>query len=347
MCGREEPRLEGGRREVDALREHRVEEGGEAERLLRLGGVVVGHLGIGEEDREHVPRHLEPVRHALLRQRGGDQAPHLRRDRVDLPVGGIVQQPQLRDARGGGDRVPGQGARLVDRAGRGEMRHDVRAAAEGRGREAAAHDLPEGHQIRAYAINSVPTGLADAEAGHHLVGDVERPVAGAQILQALVEARQRRHHAHVARRRLRDHTGDLARVRGERGPYRLDVVVRQHDRVAGLRTRHTRRVGQSEGRHARTGRGQQRVHMPVVAARELDHLRPAGEAACQPDRRHRRLGAAGDQAHLLDRLDPGHDLLGQLDLARAGRAEGRTAGDRVLDRGDHLGVRVAQDHRPP
>ena len=173
------------------------------------------------------------------------------------------------------------------------------------------------------------------------------PFSAHSVLETLVEAGQRRHHAHVAGRRLGDHAGDLARVRGERGPHRVEVVVRQHDRVAGLRAGHPRGVGQPEGRHARTGRGQQRVHMPVVAAGELDHLGAAGEAARQPDRRHRRLGAGGDQPHLLDRLDPGHDLLGELDLALAGRAEGRAAGDRLLDGGDHLGVRVAEDHRPP
>ena len=173
------------------------------------------------------------------------------------------------------------------------------------------------------------------------------PLSAHSSLQPGVEARQRRHHAHVARRRLGDHTGDLAGVRGERGPHRLQVVVRQHDRVAGLRARHSRGVRQPEGRHPGTGRGQQRVHMAVVAAGELDHLGAAGEPAGQPDRRHGRLGAGGHQPHLLDRLDPGHDLLGERDLALAGRTEGRTAGDGRLHGRDHLGVRVAEDHRPP
>ena len=119
------------------------------------------------------------------------------------------------------------------------------------------------------------------------------------------------------------------------------------DRVAGLGTGHPRGVRQPEGRHTRTRGGQQRVHVTVVAAGELDHLGPPGEPAGEPDRGHRRLGAAGHQPHLLDRLDPRDDLLGQRDLALTGRTEGRAAGDRVLDGRDDLGMGVAEDHRPP
>ena len=87
--------------------------------------------------------------------------------------------------------------------------------------------------------------------------------------------------------------------------------------------------------------------MAVVAAGELHDLAAPGEAAGQPDRAHRRLGAAGDQAHLLDRLDPGDDLLGERDLVLAGRAEGEAARRRLPDRARRRRVGVAEDHRPP
>ena len=49
------------------------------------------------------------------------------------------------------------------------------------------------------------------------------------------------------------------------------------------------------------GRREQRVDVAVVAAGELHDDAPPGEPAGQPDRGHRRLGPAVDQAHLLRR----------------------------------------------
>ena len=95
------------------------------------------------------------------------------------------------------------------------------------------------------------------------------------------------------------------------------------------------------------GGGEQRVHVAVVAAGELHDLGAAGEAAGEPDRGHGRLGTAGHQPHLLDGLDPGHDLLGERDLALAGRTEGGAAGDGGLHGRDDARVGVPEDHRPP
>src|SRR3954469_18560533 len=46
----------------------------------------------------------------------------------------------------GGERVTGEGARLVDRPDGREVLHAVGPAAEGGGGEATAHHLAEGHQ---------------------------------------------------------------------------------------------------------------------------------------------------------------------------------------------------------
>ncbi len=71
-----------------------------------------------------------------------------------------------------------------------------------------------------------------------------------------------------------------------------------------------------------------------------------GEAAGQPDRRHRRLGA---RRHEPDPLDgrAGDDLLGELDLGLGRSTVRRAAGDRRVDGGQHLGVGVTEQHRPP
>ena len=49
------------------------------------------------------------------------------------------------------------------------------------------------------------------------------------------------------------------------------------------------------------GRDQQRVDVTVIAAGELHDDRPAGVAAGQAERGHRRLGARVDQPDLLHR----------------------------------------------
>ena len=57
---------------------------------------------------------------------------------------------------------------------------------------------------------------------------------------------------------------------------------------------------------------QQRVGVAVVAAVELDELRPPGGRAREAQRAHRRLGADVDEAHHLDRRQRAHDPLGEL-----------------------------------
>ena len=165
--------------------------------------------------------------------------------------------------------------------------------------------------------------------------------------QPLSEPRHRRHDAHVAGGRLGDDRRDLATARGEGGLYRGQVVVGQHDRLAGARGGHAGRVGQGEGRHPRPGGCQQGVDVAVVAAGELDHHRPPGEPAGQAQRAHRRLGAGAHQPHLLDRLHARHDLLGEGNLGLGRRAEAEPTGGRLANRRDDAGMGVPEDHRPP
>jgi hypothetical protein len=84
----------------------------------------------------------------------------------------------------------------------------------------------------------------------------------------------------------------------------------------------------------------------VVAAGELHDDVAAGEPAGQPDRRHRGLGARRHQPEPLDR-GAADDLLDQGDLVLGRGAVRRAAGGRLADRGDHLGVSVPEEHRPP
>src|SRR5699024_119307 len=88
-------------------------------------------------------------------------------------------------------------------------------------------------------------------------------------------------------------------------------------------------------------------HVAVVAPGELHDLRPARVSAGQTDCGHGRLGARGHETDLVDGVDPGHDLLGEFDLTGRGGAEGEPLDGGFLHGGEHLGARVAQDHRAP
>ena len=180
VAGADEPRLERARRQVHALAQHRVEERRERLRVLGFRVVVVADLTVAEEDREHAAGPLDDVRHAGPAQLLGDRRGDGLADHVE-PVVDLRGAPaQRREARRGGHRVTGEGARLVDRPERREHRHDVGAAAERRGREPAAHDLAEGEQVGrtlvVRALQAVPAGGAAPEAGHHLIGDQQRAV---------------------------------------------------------------------------------------------------------------------------------------------------------------------------
>ena len=95
---------------------------------------------------------------------------------------------------------------------------------------------------------------------------------GGDPAQCRVVAGLRGDGSHVARGGLGDDRGDGVAESRERRLNRLDVVVGQHDCVSGSGSGDPGRGRQAEGRHPRTGVGQQRIDMAVVAAGELDDL---------------------------------------------------------------------------
>ncbi len=87
----------------------------------------------------------------------------------------------------------------------------------------------------------------------------------------------------------------------------------------------------------------------MVAALELDDRVAAGGGTRHSNGGCSGLGAAVDHAHYLNRRRQRNDQLGEIDFGRAGSRypEGSPARRGVLDRIDHVGLRVAQDDRPP
>src|SRR5689334_25446540 len=123
---------------------------------------------------------------------------------------------------------------------------------------------------------------------------------------------------------------------------RGNVVERQRERVLGQGGGHAGTVRQPECRDTRTGFDEQAVGVTVIATLKLHELRAARDAAREANGRHRRFGAAADHAYHLDRWDRVDDFLCKLHLELGRRAEARTAGGYLLNRGDDFLVSMSE-----
>ena len=168
---------------------------------------------------------------------------------------------------------------------------------------------------------------------------------GGELAAQLEEARLGQHEAHVGRIGLRQQRRDV--VRGKGGAQR-GLVVPGHDHgLARGGLGHARRGGDPLRGQPGARLGEQAVDVAVVGAGELDQRLAARRGAREPDRAHRRLGPRRGHAQHVDAGHPPGDQLGQLDLARGRRA---VAGPQLRggrDGRDHVGMRVAEDHRAP
>ncbi len=259
----------------------------------------------------------------------------------------LLDQLQHRQASGHCHRIAAQRTGLVDRAGRGDLLHQLATTAVGAHRHAAADDLAEGGQVRGDAVVRLRTAEGDAEARHHFVEDQQRAMLRAQRTQVLQVALARRDAVGVADHRFDDQAGDVATLLFEQGGGRFEVVVGQGQGQFAQPGRDARRGRHAQGQHAAAGLDQERVAMAVVAAFELDDAVAAGGTTRQADRRQRGLGAGVDHAHHLARWHQAGDGFGHGHFGRARRTEGQAVVDRLLHRLAHGRVVVADDHRAP
>ena len=172
-------------------------------------------------------------------------------------------------------------------------------------------------------------------------------MARAQLAQVLQESIARRNAVHVAGNGFDDHAGDAIAFTREQSLRSGDIVVRQRKSEVGQHFRYAGRGRHTECERARTGFDQKRVAVAVVAALEFHDGVAAGEAACNADRGHRRLGAGVDHAQHLHRRHQARDFFGHAHFRGAGRAVGQSGARRLLHGFAHLGMVVADDHRPP
>ena len=338
-----------GRRQHVAHVEHFLEVIGVHRGVAGHDAVEIFHLLIGEEQRGHpgaaVDHRLDARRLDIgfktIGQAFGPRGDDVVGFRMGLQVAQGVEPHVHRD------RIARQRAGLVDRAVRREHRHDFSRAAESAHRHAAADDFADGGQIRFDAEKFLGSAVGDAEAGDDFVEDEQRAFFAGDFPQAFQKARVRRHDAHVPGHRFDDDAGDFAFIFGEQRLHRFEVVVGGDEGVLRGALRHAGARRFAEGQSARPGFHEQGIGVAMVAAFEFDELFPAGVAAGQADRRHRRFCAGVDHPKLIGTRKSVDEGFGHFHFDFRRQAKGRALGQRLV----HILVvnirRVAENQRPP
>ena len=246
MGGGDEPRLELRGGEVDPALQHRAVEAGEGHGVRQLRLVPVARRGVEEERRDCRARPADGQWHLGLlggaRQALGESS----RERFEAVVliEVLAQHIQRRAAGRHRERVPGEGAGLVDRAAGRHQRHEVTSPAVGAHGEPSADDLAERGEVRGDAERLLSAAVRGAEAGDDLIEDEKGPLRVADRPQAFEEALGREDDAHVAGDGLHDDRGDLASVRLKLRADGREVVVAGEERLRGVGGGHAGGVGE-------------------------------------------------------------------------------------------------------
>ena len=227
------------------------------------------------------------------------------------------------------------------------MVHHVGAAAIRAQWQAATHDLAERRQVGLDAEEFLGAAKGQPEARHHLVADEERAVAASEIADRGEESGGRHHQPHVADHGLHEHGRDRVAAVAKKVFELLRLVVFEHQGVFRRAGGDAGRVWHAERGGRRAGRDQQAVGMAVIVAGKLHDQVAAREAAGQPDRTHRGLGAGTHHSHLLDRGHRRDDQFRKPALSLGRSPVGGAGCERPLDRRDYPRMPVAEDHRAP
>lgn len=162
-------------------------------------------------------------------------------------------------------------------------------------REALARD----HDVRFDPVLRDGPHLAGAhEARLDLVGDVERVVAHAEVLDRLEVARRRQGEAVRRGDGLHDHGGDVAAAHGLF--HRVHVTERHLDELVGL-------IGEEEFREPIVAGGDRETGVAVIGLDDRDDLAALGGVAGTLERDVDGLATAGAEGHLADRRRRGLD----------------------------------------
>ena len=169
----------------------------------------------------------------------------------------------------------------------------------------------------------------------------------AQAAKPLQKAGCGRHHAHVGRHGFHNDSRNLALIGAQRLFHAFQIVITAHQRVAHNISRNAGAGGCAERQRARTRLHQQAVTVAVVTPFKLDDFIARGKATRGTQSAHGGFRSRIDHAHHLHAGIRCRHQLGHLDFRLGGQAVAHAVGQCLLCRLQHVGVRVAQNHRPP
>ena len=247
MRGRDEAGFELRRREQHAVLPEPAKPGAKLRGVGPFRGVVVADRVAGEERGQHRAHPIDGDRHVGRGGGGPDGGRGPIPCLLQLLIAGGIESFERCQSGGYGQRVSGQRAGLVHRAGGRDLLHDVAPTSIGADGKPAAEHLPQAGEIRRHAVQFLGAAPGQPKSGDHLVEDQQRPLVSREPAQSLQETGLGWHDAHVPRHRFNDDRRDLSGPLSQR---HLDVRQRieaSHQRVLRGARRDTRGCRDAEG----------------------------------------------------------------------------------------------------
>ena len=167
--------------------------------IARNRAIPIANRLIGEEDGRQSAHTVHLSRNARVGDGGLQTRLKTRAQKLKIVVNPLtsslrihrsgndarLQRSQLSQAGLHGNGIAGKRARLVHRAVRGKLIHDLGATGKAANGETAANDLAERAQVGHDAVTLLRTAKGNAETGDNLVEDQKRAELIAQVAQAL------------------------------------------------------------------------------------------------------------------------------------------------------------------
>jgi len=328
--------------------EHGVEVPREQARVAPQGRCEIGHLAVGEEDGEHGAAAADGGGNALPVEKSLHPVAETARSPLEPAVVRVVlEHAERRQSRGHGQRVSGQGSRLIHGTRRREQRHDVRPAAEGPHGHPPADDFPETGQVRPDSREVLEASEAQPEPRDHFVENQDDSPGLGDLPQTLEKTGRGGDEPHVARAGLDNDAGQILPVLSHGGLCRGEIVEGNRDGQFCQSFRDAGASGDAERRDAGARLDQQGVRMAVVAALELEDFLAAGVSPGEPDCAHGRLGPGADHPDKLHGGEGARDPCGHFHLGDSRGPVARSPFGRLGDRAGNGRMGMAQDHGAP
>ena len=144
----------------------------------------------------------------------------------------LLHQVKGRQSGGHGDRVAGQCAGLIHRAGGCDFLHDVFPATESTDRQTTTDHFAERGEVGGDAVVLLGTTRRETETGHHFVKYQHAAGLVTDLAQRFQKSGYGRNAVHVAGHRFDDDGGNLLAEFCKRVSQLVDIVVFERDCVS-------------------------------------------------------------------------------------------------------------------